>query len=102
MTRTSALGAIGFVAVAFAATTSAQQPATGKTSPRGAAVEIELRHNTPNEQATADQLRRLLTKFDVSPWLFTGRVLIDEQAIPHSHPVLTLHTRHLAQDSELL
>jgi hypothetical protein len=26
--------------------------------------------------------------------------VIDERAIPHSHPVLTLHTRHL-QDDEL-
>ncbi|HTI42964.1 MAG TPA: hypothetical protein VL693_14150 [Vicinamibacterales bacterium] len=24
------------------------------------------------------------------PWLFTRRVLIDERAIPHSHPVLTV------------
>jgi hypothetical protein len=25
----------------------------------------------------------------VSPWIFTKSIIIDEKAIPHSHPVLT-------------
>jgi hypothetical protein len=29
-------------------------------------------------------------------------VVIDERSIPHSHPVLTLHTRHLNSDDQLL
>jgi hypothetical protein len=28
--------------------------------------------------------------------------MIDERSIPHSHPVLTLHTRHLNSDDQLL
>ena len=33
---------------------------------------------------------------------FTRAIQIDESAIPHSHPVLTLHTRHLKDDDLLL
>ena len=29
-------------------------------------------------------------------------MVIDENSIPHSHPVLTLHTRHLNSDDQLL
>ena len=65
-------------------------------------VEIERAHDTASEQATADQLRRLLSQFDLTPWLFTRRILVDERAIPHSHPVLTVHTRHLREDNLLL
>jgi hypothetical protein len=62
---------------------------------------ITLKHDTPDEARTRDQLRRLLTTYDVSPWIYTTSIVIDERAIPFSHPVLTLHTRH-AKDDELL
>ena len=62
---------------------------------------ITLKHDTPDEAGTRDQLRRLLTTYDVSPWIYTTSIVIDERAIPSSHPVLTLHTRH-AKDDELL
>jgi hypothetical protein len=41
-------------------------------------------------------------KYDLTPWLFTRAVVIDDDATPHSHPVLTLHTRHLRDDLLLL
>ncbi|NMO20659.1 hypothetical protein HPC49_12335 [Pyxidicoccus fallax] len=69
---------------------------------RTAAIDIALVHDSVPEQQTREQLRRLLEQFDVSPWLYTRTIQIDERAIPHSHPVLTLHTRHLAQDMQLL
>src|SRR5262249_41281436 len=53
------------------------------------------------EAQTKEQLLRLLKTYDVSRWIFTKSIVIDERAIPHSHPVLTLHARHL-QDDELL
>src|SRR5436309_15051543 len=65
-------------------------------------IQIELAHGSAAEVRTADQLQRLLERFNVEPWLFTRRVMIDERAIPHSHPVLTLHTRHLDRDDVLL
>ena len=43
-----------------------------------------------------------MQQYDLRPWTFTHEVVIDNSAIPHSHPVLTLHTRHLKQDDELL
>lgn len=63
---------------------------------------IRLAHDSERERRTADALRRLLAEYDVSPWQWTDSALIDEDAIPHSHPVLTLHTRHLGNDAALL
>ena len=65
-------------------------------------VEITLAHGSQAEADTRAALQRLLSEYDLSDWLWTRRVVIDERAIPHSHPVLTLHTRHLHQDDRLL
>jgi hypothetical protein len=65
-------------------------------------IHIETAHKSEAEQKTAEQLRSLLRTYNVSPWLFTMKVRIDERDIPHSHPVLTIHTRHLGQDTLLL
>ena len=64
--------------------------------------QISLKHGTRAEQETQHQLERLLDQHDLSPWTFTDKVEIDEESIPHSHPVLTLHTRHLRDDLLLL
>ena len=64
-------------------------------------LDISTVHGTPAELQTEAQLQRLAEHYDLSPWLFTHTIRIDEQTIPHSHPVLTLHTRHL-KDDELL
>src|SRR6185295_10570616 len=53
-------------------------------------------------EQTKAQLQRLLKTYDLAKWIFTKAVLIDEKSIPHSHPVLTLHTRHLRDDELLL
>lgn len=45
-----------------------------------------------------DQLRRILSQYDVDPWIFTRRVRIDAGAEPHSMPVLTLNTDYLDDD----
>ena len=64
-------------------------------------LDITLKHGTPDEARTRDQLRRLVATYDVSPWIYTTSIVIDERAIPFSHPVLTLHARH-AKDDDLL
>ncbi|HVT77781.1 MAG TPA: hypothetical protein VHD87_12180 [Acidimicrobiales bacterium] len=56
-------------------------------------IEITTAHDSADEIRTADSLRQLLDRFDASRWGITHRVVIDENAIPHSHPVLTLSTR---------
>ncbi|HLW54024.1 MAG TPA: hypothetical protein VKW06_14400 [Candidatus Angelobacter sp.] len=67
-----------------------------------AEIEIRLQHDDEAEQKTRDQLQRILHQYDLKKWTFTEKVLIDDQTIPHSHPVLTLHTRHLRSDDQLL
>ena len=65
-------------------------------------IEIALKSSSREESQTRDQLQRLLKTYDLSKWIFTRSILIDEKAIPHSHPILTLHTRHLKDDDLLL
>jgi acyl-CoA thioesterase I len=73
------------------------QAASSKTS-----IAIELKRGSERERQTREQLARLLDSYDLSKYAFTDHVLIDERSIPHSHPVLTLHTRHLNSDDQLL
>ncbi|MEO7000626.1 MAG: hypothetical protein ABI068_02350 [Ktedonobacterales bacterium] len=51
---------------------------------------------------TSSQLLTLLQRYDLSRWRFTSAIEIDQQTIPHSHPTLTLHARHLDDDGLLL
>ncbi len=66
------------------------------------ALEIALEHGSPAEAETKVQLQRLLREYDLSPWIFTRSIRINERSIPHSHPVLTLHARHRKDDELLL
>ncbi len=59
-------------------------------------------HHSMPELQTKKELESLAKQYDLTPWMFTNSVLIDEDSIPHSHPMLTLHTRHLGHDDELL
>jgi hypothetical protein len=68
----------------------------------GQNLEITLKHGTAAEAQTREQLQRLLATHNLSPWIYTKTVVVDEQAIPFSHPVLTLHTRHLKDDDLLV
>jgi hypothetical protein len=72
--------------------------------PAGArvALTISLAHNSVTERDTRNQLDRLLHKYDLSKWFYTKEIVIDDEAIPHSDPVLTLHTRQLKDDDLLL
>lgn len=65
-------------------------------------ISIQLAHNSDREQQAKAQLERLLGQYDTSKYTFTHTVIIEEHAIPHSHPVLTLNTRHLHEDDAAL
>lgn len=65
-------------------------------------VTIRLAHGSAAEARTADTLRALIDRHDLGHWLLTRDVVIDERAIPHSHPVLTLHTRHTDETPRLV
>lgn len=62
------------------------------------ALSIELATNSPSEQRAKDQLERLFKEHDLSRWIFTKKIRIEQRARPHSHPVLTLNTRYVAND----
>ena len=70
--------------------------------PLQAQLSVRLAHGSDAEESTRDQLLRLVSEHDVSEWTYTAEILIDETQIPHSHPVLTLHTRHLGDDLSLM
>ncbi len=76
--------------------------AMAQTAP--APLEITLKHDDQRERQTKEQLQRLLSAYDVAPWIFTRKIVIESgfNVIPHSHPTLTLSTRHLKDDELLL
>lgn len=61
-----------------------------------------LATGSQREAQTEHQLRRLLRTYTVSDWIFTPDIRIEAHAVAHSHPVLTLNTRHLDDDHQLL
>jgi len=63
---------------------------------------IALENNTSAEERMASEVRQLARKHYLAPWTITPRILIDENSIPHSHPVLTIHTRHIGEPVNLL
>jgi hypothetical protein len=75
---------------------------TAEQGDHSEALEIQLHSGTSLEERGRDQLRRLLHTHNVRKWLFTRRVLIQSGVIPQSHPVLTLNTRYLDDDTAQL
>lgn len=64
--------------------------------------DIRLRNDSSRERAAAAQLRRLLDTHDISDYIFTYSVMIDEYDAPHSHPVLTINAVYLNDDNSAL
>ncbi|WP_020399052.1 hypothetical protein [Kordiimonas gwangyangensis] len=58
-------------------------------------LEITTENNHEREIATGEAIQDFVDSHDVSSWMFTNRLHVDLRTIPHSHPVLTLHTRNL-------
>jgi hypothetical protein len=67
-----------------------------------APIRIDLVHNTPREQQTKTRLEGLLASYDLTKYTFTRKVLIEERAINHAFPTLTLNVRFANSDDELL
>lgn len=65
-------------------------------------LRIALAHATEAEAATRAQLNRVVSTFDLDAWRWTDDVRIAEGEVPHSHPMLTLNTRHVGFDDRLL
>ena len=62
----------------------------------------EIRFGTKSgskyEKGIVERMQALLKKHDLSKWIFTDTVLVEDYVIPHSHPVLTLNTRKMNDD----
>lgn len=63
------------------------------------AIEVQLVRDSDLEKQARAQLERILARWDLSKWFFTRAVQIEEGAIPHSHPVLTLNANGLTNDT---
>jgi hypothetical protein len=65
-------------------------------------VDIQTHHHSPREAQEKMELEQLLKKYDVSKYTFTRTVIIEERAMNHAFPVLTLNVHFLGSDDELL
>src|SRR5262245_209544 len=66
------------------------------------AVTIDLAHNTERERETKALLEQVLATYDLARYTLTRRVVIEERAINHAFPVLTLNVRFARSADELL
>jgi len=71
-------------------------------TPSTPSVEIDVKNGTSRELATKAELERILASYDLSKYTFSRKVVIEERAIAHSFPVITLNVRFLNSDDELL
>ena len=67
---------------------------------QAALVVVALAHGTPQEEATKVRLEKILAAYDLRDYTFTQRVTIEEQAMNHAFPTLTLHP--FVDDDQLL
>jgi hypothetical protein len=65
-------------------------------------VRIDLAHNTEREQKTKEALEQVLATYNLSKYTFTRRVVIQEGAVNHAMPVLTLNVRFALSPDDLL
>lgn len=65
---------------------------------------IDLKNGEDAEKQGREQLERISKTYGsgIGSWLFTKKVIIDKNAIPFSHPVLTLNCRYLNDDLKQL
>lgn len=65
-------------------------------------LNITLKHESPAEQKRKEQIERLAEQYDLSKYTITRDIVIDQQAINHSSPVLTQNLRFLDNDDRAL
>ncbi len=65
-------------------------------------VTINLAQGTDRERQTKALLEQVLESYDLSQYTFTRQVVIEERAINHAFPVLTLNVRFAQSADELL
>ncbi len=66
------------------------------------AINLTLKTNSPLEQRKKAQIERLALTYDLKKYTLTRDILIEQGAIAHSKPVLTLNGRFLDDDDRAL
>lgn len=70
--------------------------------PAAPVVKITTKAGTDRELRTKAMLERVLQDYDLSKYTFTREVVIEQNAINHAFPVLTLNGRFADSEDELL
>ena len=65
-------------------------------------ISIKLSHHSAREMQTAQLLQKVVSSYDLRKYTFTRDVVIEERAISHAFPVLTLNARFADSPDELL
>jgi hypothetical protein len=65
-------------------------------------LSIQLAHHTSKEMQTAQLLQNVVSSYDVTKYTYTRDLVIEERAINHAFPVLTLNVRFADSPDELL
>jgi hypothetical protein len=65
-------------------------------------IRIDLARQTGRERQTKARLEQVIASYDLSKFTFTRRVIIEERAINHAFPVLTLNARFADSGDDLL
>ena len=65
-------------------------------------IKIDLAHSTDRERQTRTQLEHVIASYDLRRYTFTHDVVIEEGAVNHAFPVLTLNARFADSGDELL
>jgi hypothetical protein len=65
-------------------------------------LSILTKNDTAPETAAMKRLERIVTQYDISPYVFTNKIVVESQVIPHSHPILTLNSFPYTDDNIVL
>lgn len=89
---------IKFVFAAITAIVGLQSAVPAQAQSSG--TEAEIVFVQEKEEEARQQIRRILSSYDLDPWIFTQEVRIEEGAQPYSHPILTLNADFLDNDEQ--
>jgi hypothetical protein len=86
----------------FAGTAQGARLALTALTVQTPSVRIDLAHDSERERKTKGTLEQVLATYDLKKYTLTRRVVIEEGAINHALPVLTLNARFASSPDELL
>jgi hypothetical protein len=97
--RAGALAAIIVLRCAIFQAAGPASVALGSETPR---ISIDLARGTPREQQARQTLEQVLVSYDLNKYTFTRKVVIEQGAVNHAFPVLTLNPYFASSPDELL